>query len=74
MIEDNQSILARYADEMTSAKYITDPAIARDEEIKNLIFTFLPIYFINIIGNFSKIYNYLFAFLIGIATFIFICF
>ena len=41
MIEDNQSILARYADEMTSAKYITDPAIARDEEIKNLILVLL---------------------------------
>lgn len=41
MTEDNQSILARYADEMTSAKYITDPAIARDEEIKNLILVLL---------------------------------
>ena len=30
------SILSRYADEMTSAQYITDPAIARDNEIKNL--------------------------------------
>ena len=34
---DNYSVLSRYADEMTAVKYITDPAIARDEEIKNLI-------------------------------------
>ncbi len=34
-------ILARYADEMTMATYITDPAIARDEEIKNLILVLL---------------------------------
>lgn len=37
----NESILSRYADEMTAAKYITDPAIARDEEIKNLILVLL---------------------------------
>ena len=37
----NDSILSRYADEMTAAKYITDPAIARDEEIKNLILVLL---------------------------------
>ena len=35
------SILSRYADEMTTAQYITDPAIARDEEIKNLILVLL---------------------------------
>lgn len=35
------SILARYADEMTMTQYITDPAIARDEEIKNLILVLL---------------------------------
>lgn len=35
------SILSRYADEMTAAQYITDPAIARDEEIKNLILVLL---------------------------------
>ena len=33
---NEMSVLSRYADEMTAAKYITDPAIARDEEIKNL--------------------------------------
>lgn len=38
---DNNSILSRYADEMTSNTYITDPAIARDEEIKNLILVLL---------------------------------
>ena len=32
-----ESILSKYADEMTSNTYITDPAIARDEEIKKLI-------------------------------------
>ena len=37
----NNSILARYADEMTANTYITDPAIARDEEIKNLILVLL---------------------------------
>ena len=38
---NQDSILARYADEMTSAQYITNPAIARDEEIKNLILVLL---------------------------------
>lgn len=38
---DSQSIIARYADEMTSNTYITDPAIARDEEIKKLILVLL---------------------------------
>lgn len=38
---NNESILARYADEMTSNVYITDPAISRDEEIKNLILVLL---------------------------------
>lgn len=37
----NDSILNRYADEMTMNNYITDPAIARDEEIKNLILVLL---------------------------------
>lgn len=37
----NDSILARYADEMTSNTYITDPSIAREEEIKNLILVLL---------------------------------
>ena len=32
---NNESILARYSDEMTSNKYITDPSIAREEEIKH---------------------------------------
>jgi len=38
---NEMSVLNRYADEMTAAKYITDPAIARDEEIKNLILVLL---------------------------------
>jgi ATP-dependent Clp protease ATP-binding subunit ClpA len=38
---NENSILNRYADEMTMAQYITDPAIARDDEIKNLILVLL---------------------------------
>jgi len=38
---DNNSILARYADELTAAKYITNPAIERDKEIKDLILVLL---------------------------------
>lgn len=38
---NNESILARYADEMTSNKYITDPSVAREEEIKKLILVLL---------------------------------
>lgn len=37
----NNSILLRYSDEMTAASYITNPAVARDEEIKNLILVLL---------------------------------
>ena len=37
----NNSILNIYADEMTSNIYITDPAVAREEEIKNLILVLL---------------------------------
>ena len=38
---NTDSILVRYADEMTSNTYITDPSIARDSEIKNLILVLL---------------------------------
>ena len=38
---NEMSILSRYADEMTAVQYITDPAIARDEEIKDLILVLL---------------------------------
>lgn len=37
----NDSILARYADELTSNEYITNPAIARDDEIKKAILILL---------------------------------
>lgn len=37
----NDSILIKYADEMTSNSYITNPAIARDKEIKDLILVLL---------------------------------
>ena len=37
----NDSILSRYADEMTSNVYITNPAIARDKELKELILVLL---------------------------------
>ena len=35
------SILARYADELTKTEYITDPAIARDDEIKKAMLILL---------------------------------
>ena len=38
---NQDSMIARYADELTSEVYITDPAIARDEEIKELILVLL---------------------------------
>ena len=38
---DNGSILSRYADELTSKEYITNPAIAREEEIKKAILVLL---------------------------------
>ena len=38
---NNDSMLVRYSDEMTAANYITNPAIARNEEIKNLILVLL---------------------------------
>ena len=37
----NDSILGRYADELTQNEYITNPAIARDNEIKNTILILL---------------------------------
>ena len=37
----NESVLSKYADEMTSNKYITDPSIARDSEIKKLVLVLL---------------------------------
>lgn len=38
---NNNTILSRYADELTKNEYITDPAIARDEEIKKAILILL---------------------------------
>ena len=32
------SILERFSDNLTDVKYITNPAIARDEEIKKLFY------------------------------------
>ena len=37
----NNSILSRYADELTATAYITNPAVARDEEIKKTILILL---------------------------------
>lgn len=37
----NNSILARYADELTANVYITNPAVARDEEIKKAMLILL---------------------------------
>ena len=36
-----ESILERFADNLTEVEYITNPAIARDEEIKKLILVLL---------------------------------
>ncbi len=36
-----ESILGKYADEMTANKYITDPSVAREEEIKKLVLVLL---------------------------------
>lgn len=38
---DNFSLLETYAEELTSKEYITDPAICRDEEIKEIILVLL---------------------------------
>ena len=40
-VTNSQSMLSRYADELTSVTYITNPAIARDEEIKKAILILL---------------------------------
>lgn len=37
----NNTMLSRYADNLTNVTYITNPAIAREEEIKRLILTLL---------------------------------
>ncbi len=39
--EKKYSILDNYGEELTSKEYITDPAICRDEEIKNIILVLL---------------------------------
>lgn len=39
--EEKFSILESYGEELTAKEYITDPAIARDEEIKNIILVLL---------------------------------
>ena len=38
---NNVSILERYGEDLIAKEYVTDPAIARDEEIKQLILTLL---------------------------------
>lgn len=38
---NNNSVIERYSDELTKAAYITNPAIARDKEIKELILILL---------------------------------
>ena len=40
-VTNSQSMLSRYADELTSVTYITNPAIAREEEIKKAILILL---------------------------------
>ena len=41
MNNSNYSILDRYAEDLIARNYITDPAIAREEEIKELILILL---------------------------------
>lgn len=41
MNEDKISMLERYGIDLTTKEYVTDPAIARDEEIKQVILTLL---------------------------------
>lgn len=41
MNEEKISMLERYGIDLTLEEYITDPAIARDEEIKQVILTLL---------------------------------
>ena len=38
---DDNSILGRYSDELTAFSYVTNPAIARDDEIKKLVLVLL---------------------------------
>ena len=40
-MEEKISMLERYGENLTEKEYITDPAIARDEEIKQVILTLL---------------------------------
>lgn len=40
-MEENYSVIKRYGDNFTTKSYITNPAIGRDEEIKDLILTLL---------------------------------
>ncbi len=41
MIEENFSVLKQYGEDLTAKQYITNPAIAREEELKKLIMTLL---------------------------------
>ena len=41
MNEEKISMLERYGDDLTKKEYITDPAIARDEEITDIVDTFM---------------------------------
>ncbi len=40
-MDDNESCLERYGENLTAAKYITNPAIARDKELKELVMVLL---------------------------------
>ena len=40
-MEEKISMLERYGVDLTTKEYITDPAIARDKEIKQIILTLL---------------------------------
>ena len=37
----NESILERYGDNLTAAKYLVNPAVARDKELRELVMVLL---------------------------------
>lgn len=41
MIDNNFSVLKYYGEDLTSKQYVTDPSIARDDELKKLMLTLL---------------------------------
>ena len=40
-MNNNESFLEKYGENLTNEKYITNPAVARDKELKELLFNYL---------------------------------